>query len=197
MSCIPSLLNGERDSFPMENAEGRQRGPGSAEGLRTAALAREFRRQRKRNIVSLTKEAVIMTEDSQVRIRHCGLNVQYSIHSSWRNELLSPKHKTKNLVPSEKSLMCVKVYVTALLITSLEVSERTYLLFCGWIAETFNSLYKMVNRTLFPHTPTHTETGMLCYLNSTKNWLNATEKVTFMEKSLLCRALLQLCKIWL
>lgn len=75
MSCIPSFLNVERDSFPIENA-GKWRGSrhtaAVAEGLHglTAALARELGKQWKRNIVPLTKEAVIMPEVSQVRIRH-------------------------------------------------------------------------------------------------------------------------------
>lgn len=85
MSCIPSFLNEERDSFPIGNAEewrGSTDHAALAEGLHELQ-AREFRRQRNRDIVPLTKETVIMTEDSQVRVRQkIRPKAQYSIHSS-------------------------------------------------------------------------------------------------------------------
>lgn len=70
MSCIPSFLNEEGDSFPIENT-GEWRGSwDDAAVVGLCELSGELRRQRQRNIVSLTKEAVIITNDSQARIRH-------------------------------------------------------------------------------------------------------------------------------
>lgn len=70
ISCIPSFLNEEGDSFPIENT-GEWRGSrDDAAVVGLCELSGELRRQRQRNIVSLTKEAVMITNDLQARIRH-------------------------------------------------------------------------------------------------------------------------------
>lgn len=90
-----------------------------------------------------------MTEDSQVRVRHP--HTRCTIHHSFLLKKWTTFTQTQNTnwIPCKKSLVYVKAYITALLITSsdnnadtFEVSKGTYFLFCWWITETFHFLYK-------------------------------------------------------
>lgn len=181
MSCIPSFLNEERDSFPIENAgewRGSRHTAAVAEGLHglTAALARELGRQWKRNIVPLTKEAVKCQKSHKWGLDIPTPHTQCSIHSSGSNELLSPKHKTKTGFPTRKAQCMSKS-------TSLHCDNKPWsikrhihfilLMDCINISlPTWNGKQDFVST----HTHTFIKTGMLCYLNSTENRPNAIRK---------------------
>lgn len=63
-----------------------------------------------------------------------------------------PNTKQKLDSLQEKLSVCQSLHHCTV-ITSLEVSKGTKILFCWWIAETFHFLHEMLNRTLLP--PTH------------------------------------------
>lgn len=158
MSCIPSFLNEEQDSFPMDNAgewRGSRHMAAVAEGLHGLqhcpgtgkAVAEEHCSPHKRgcyNARSLTSEdwTSLHHTHSAPFIPLEGINYSH------------PNTKQKLDSPQEKLSVCQNLHHCTV-ITSLEVSKGSYILFCWWTAERFHFLHEMLNRTLLPPTHTH------------------------------------------
>lgn len=204
MSRIPSSLNEEQDSFPIEN-------PGEWRGNRHMAAVAEglhglqhwpgiWESSGRGTLFPLQKRLLQCQKPHKWGLDILSPHTQCSIHSSGRNELLSLKHKTKIGFPTRKA-QCMSKSM------SLHCDNKPWsikrhrdfilLMDCRNISlPTWNAKQDFAST----HTHTFIKTAMLCYLNSTENWPNAIGKVRmcqFMVKSFLYRALLQPYRIWL